>query len=144
MWLIVIFLWVAAGGAFSNDQNGAGGWFGLAAVGMLGIIFVCRRRQPIAYRVGQLGVVVEERRGEVAEFAGPVELLPDARLGLRLWGNGGLYGYLGRYNLHGGGRVRAFLTRRTPITVLRIGEAVVAVSPADPVAFEQEVRGADA
>jgi hypothetical protein len=143
MWLIAIFLWVAAGGAFANDQNGAGGWLVLGAVGILGVIVACRRRQPLAYRVGQLGVIVEERRGE-AEFPGVVELLPGAQLGMRVWGSGGLYGYFGRFRLRGGGRVRAFLTRRTPITVLKIGELVLAVSPVDPAAFELEVRGGDA
>jgi PH (Pleckstrin Homology) domain-containing protein len=135
---------VAAGGAFANDQNGAGAFLVLGAAFLVGVIVTCRRRQPMAYRVGQLGIVVEDRRGE-AEFAGPVALVPGAQLGMRMWGSGGLYGYFGRFRLRaGGGGVRAFLTRRTPITVLRVGETVVAVSPVDPIAFEQEVRGADA
>jgi Bacterial PH domain len=143
MWLIVAFLWVAAGGAFANDQNGPGGWLVLGAIGILGVTVACRRRQPVAYRIGRLGVVVEDRRGE-SEFSGPVELMPGAQLGMRVWGSGGLYGYFGRFRLRGGGRVRAFLTRRRPITVLQVGELVVAVSPADPAAFEREVRGGDA
>ncbi len=143
MWLVGIFLWAASGGAFTNNEDTGGMILALSALGIAGLIFGCRRRQPLSYQVDDLGVVIEDRRGE-EHIAGPVTLLQGARLGARVMGSGGLYGYFGRFRLKGGGGVRAFVTNRSAITILRVGEVVVAVSAADRAGFESELRHADA
>lgn len=109
----------------------------LAASGA-GVVVLCavyRRLQPVAYDLDGSGLEIERRGRKARRYAGLAAALPEARLGLRIFGSGGLYGYLGRFRLAGGGRVDAFVTDRAAVVVVRVGDAVVAVSPADRGAF---------
>jgi len=100
-----------------------------------------RQLQPVAYDLDGSGLEIERRGRASRRFAGLVALLPDARLGVRIAGSGGLYGYLGRFRLVGGGRVDAFVTSRAATLIVRVGDAAVAVSPADRDVFLGDVEG---
>jgi hypothetical protein len=61
---------------------------------------------------------------------------------MRVLGDGGSYGYLGRYRADGR-TVRAFVTDRRKVVLLDVGAASLALSPRDPDRFVAEVgRGA--
>lgn len=106
----------------------------------LALCTVFRRLQPVAYTLDGSGLTVERRGSTARRFAGLVRALPDARLGVRIAGSGGLYGYLGRFRLAGGGRVEAFVTNRAAALIVRAGDVIVAVSPADRDGFLGDVE----
>jgi hypothetical protein len=114
----------------------------VAGVGVAIMCVVCRRLQPVAYELDGTGLTVERRKSQQRRFVGALSSIPGARLGLRVAGSGGLYGYLGRFRLVGGGRASAFVTDRSATAIVRVGDAVLAVSPADRDAFLSEVEEA--
>ena len=128
----------AAVGAAGEPTTGA-----LLAAGGAGVVVLCavyRRLQPVAYDLDGSGLEIERRGRASRRYAGLVASLPDARLGLRIAGSGGLYGYLGRFRLVGGGRVDAFVTSRASTLIVRVGDDAVAVSPADRDVFLGDVE----
>ena len=79
-----------------------------------------------------------ERGGE-RRIDGAVANPRDGGLGLRVLGSGGLYGYLGRFRLADHrGSARAYVSDLRRVTVVDVGAAAVAVSPADRAAFTEE------
>ncbi len=111
-----------------------------SGAGVLTLCAVYRGLQPVAYGLDGSVLEIERRSRAARRYAGLVEVLPQARLGLRIAGSGGLYGYLGRFRLVGGGRVDTFVTDRAATLIVRAGSAVVAVSPADRDAFLDDVE----
>jgi hypothetical protein len=105
----------------------------IAAAGDMALVWWCRRLQPTAYRVepGELSIL--RRSAPEKRFSAPVEGPQPGRLGLRLFGSGGLYGYLGIFRLAGGGRVRAYVTDLGRVAIFRAGDESVAISPAAPI-----------
>lgn len=73
-----------------------------------------------------------------------VSVNPHAMMGsLRLWGNGGVFGFIGQFRNEVLGRYRALVTDPAHGVVLRFGEGrPVVVSPDDPAAFRQAVTAA--
>lgn len=61
---------------------------------------------------------------------------------LRLFGNGGLFSVTGLYRNRALGRYRAFVTDPARAVVLLLHNRVVVVSPSDPAAFLDQLRGA--
>jgi hypothetical protein len=57
------------------------------------------------------------------------------RRSLRVWGNGGLYGFTGVYQNAALGRYRAFVTDPHRAVVLELPRKKVVISPADPAPF---------
>jgi hypothetical protein len=101
-----------------------------------------RRVEPRAYDVGDGALQVRRRSAAPASFSGPIAHVRRGALGLRVWGDGGGYGYLGRYRA-GGRTVRAFVTDRKNVVLLEVGDEPLALSPRDPDVFLSEVgRGA--
>jgi hypothetical protein len=142
MWIAAAVLWVMSGGALLNDQQGIGLILVGSALLLAWLCFYYRRRQPLGYRIAPDALVVVERGGE-RRIDGAVANPRDVGLGLRIYGSGGLYGYLGRFRLaEHQGTARAFVSDRRRVTVVDVGTAAVAVSPADRAAFEQEARDA--
>lgn len=140
MWLLAPTL-VAAGVAVGLAGGPtAGAVLAAAGVGDAVLCAVYRRLQPVAYDLDGSSLEIERRGRAPRRYAGLVATLPDARLGLRIAGSGGLYGYLGRFRLVGGGRVDAFVTSRQATLIVGVGDAVVAVSPADRDAFLGEIE----
>ncbi|MFV8781758.1 PH domain-containing protein [Microbulbifer sp. SA54] len=61
------------------------------------------------------------------------EFIPDAMAGsIRLFGNGGLFGYIGLFRNKPLGRYRAFVTDASRTVVIRRGVSTVVVSPGEP------------
>lgn len=142
MWAAAAVLWVLAGGALLTGASGVGAVMVAAAALIAGLCFYYRRRQPLGYRIESDGLVVVERAGE-RRIDGPVANARDGGLGLRVFGSGGLYGYLGRFRLAGRqGPVRAYVSDLRRVAVVDVGPVAVAVSPADKAAFLQEARDA--
>jgi PH (Pleckstrin Homology) domain-containing protein len=142
MWIAAGVLWVLSGGALLNDRQGAGLALVAGALLLAGLCFYYRRRQPLGYRIAPEGLIVVERGGE-RRIDGAVANPRDAGLGLRIYGSGGLYGYLGRFRLADrAGTARAFVSDRRRVRVVDVGDGAVAVSPADPDAFCEEARHA--
>ena len=131
MWVLVALLWAAAGGSLWNGANLLGVVFIAAAALDLGLILWFRRLQPTGYVIDADGLAIERRAG-ARRYVGAVGEPRAARLGLRLWGSGGLGGYLGLFRLAGGGRVRAHVTDLARVVVVPVGAVEVAISPARP------------
>ena len=142
MWVAAAVLWVLSGGALLNDQQGAGLILVGSAVLIAGLCFYYRQRQPLGYRIARDALVVVERGGE-RRIDGAVGNPRDVGLSLRIYGSGGLYGYLGRFRLADHqGTARAFVTDRRRVTVVGVGSGAVAVSPVDRAAFMEEAQHA--
>jgi hypothetical protein len=133
---------VAAAGVFtlSTEPRWAAVLLLLVGVGLLGVCEVSRRSLPVAYEVDGDGVVVHRHGRADRRFVGVASDVRRGRLTLRVAGSGGLYGYLGRFRAEGQS-VRAYVTDRARVVLLVVGEARVAVSPADPETFVAELRG---
>jgi hypothetical protein len=132
---------ITAAGAFTlRAQPGQAAVLLFVGVGLLVVCEVTRRSLPVAYEVDVDGVVVHRRGRSDRRLSGAVGDVRRGRLGFRVAGSGGLYGYLGRFRAEGRS-VRAFVTDRGRVVLLVVGETGVAVSPADPERFVAELRG---
>ena len=101
-----------------------------------------RRVEPRAYDVGEGALQVRRRSAAPSSFSGPIAHVRRGALGFRVWGDGGGYGYLGRYRADGR-TVRAFVTDRKNVVLIEVGDKPLALSPRDPAGFISEVgRGA--
>jgi len=101
-----------------------------------------RRREPQSYDVGADVLQVRRRSASPSSFTGTIAHVRRGRLGLRVAGDGGAYGYLGRFRADGRS-VRTFVTDRQSVVLLDVGGAALALSPRDPDRFVTEVgRGA--
>lgn len=115
------------------------------ALGIGLVAVVGRAVQPVAYAVGPDGLVVRRRHARPRRYGGPVRVVSERRpfhvKDFRLLGSGGLYGYTGRFSLHGLGRARVHVTSPGRALVVDAGGTLVQVSPDDPVAFARAVEG---
>lgn len=69
------------------------------------------------------------------------EVFPGATAGsIRTFGNGGLFGFIGRFRNSLLGSYRAYLTDAARCVVLRFEDKIVVVSPDDPAAFVEAVQ----
>lgn len=69
------------------------------------------------------------------------EVYPGATAGsIRTFGNGGLFGFIGRFRNSLLGSYRAYLTDAARTVVLRFGEKTIVISPHDPEAFVEAVQ----
>lgn len=140
VWALGAGLLAAGAGVGLTGEPTTGAVLAASGAGVLTLCAVYRRLEPVAYDLDGSGLEIERRGRGARRYAGLVAALPEARLGLRIFGSGGLYGYLGRFRLSGGGRVEAFVTSRAATLIVRVGDAVVAVSPADRDAFLGDVE----
>jgi hypothetical protein len=141
LWALAIGLIV--GGVVALQRGGAPA--GAILLGIGGFIAAMhawlRRREPQAFVVED-GALRVERRSGARRFAGPFRNVRRGKLGLRVAGDGGGYGYLGRFRAEGQ-TVSTFVTDRSKVVLLDVGGAALAVSPDDPDAFVEEAsRGA--
>jgi hypothetical protein len=105
-----------------------------------GLAWWLRRVEPVSYVVRTDGLTIERRNSDARVFEGAVRDARRGRLGLRVAGDGGLYGYLGKYRADGK-TVDAFVTSRSDVVLARVGDREVALSPADPDAFVAAAGG---
>jgi len=131
---------VTAAGVFTliAEPGWASALLLLVGGGLLVVCEVERRSRPVAYEIDEDAVVVRRRGLAERRFSGVVRDVRRGRLGLRVAGSGGLYGYLGRFRADGR-QVRAFVTDRDRVVLLVAGATRVAVSPDDPDAFVTEL-----
>ena len=118
---------------------GAGStWTGvlLLVVGVLLAVMLWsyRLREPLSYVVENRAVSIGGRSAAPRRFEGPVTRVRRGALGWRVAGDGGAYGYLGRFRAEGK-TVHAFVTDRTHVVLLDVGSTGLAISPADPDSF---------
>jgi hypothetical protein len=142
IWLLAIGLLAGGAGVAVFGSSSAG--LVTLVVGALFALTVAwmRRVEPRAYDVGEGALQVRRRSAAASTFSGPIAHVRRGALGLRVWGDGGGYGYLGRYRA-GGRTVRAFVTDRRNVVLLEVGGDALALSPRDPDDFIAEVgRGA--
>ncbi|MBB4285356.1 PH domain-containing protein [Roseospira goensis] len=110
---------------------------GLAAAGLLALMAWTFLRAPVGYTLDGGSLTIHLRRGRktlgAVACCAPVEA-PLAKA-VRLWGNGGLFGFTGLYWSKRLGRYHAWLTdpRRAVRVEMTDGRRVV-ISPADPTA----------
>ena len=138
-------MWIAAAGSVVAGALVAtldSGWSGLLLV-VLGAFLVVllswtRRIETRSYDVGDGVLEVRRRSASASSFSGTIAHVRRGRLGLRVAGDGGAYGYLGRFRADGR-TVRTFVTDRQSVVLLDIGSASLALSPRDPDRFVAEV-----
>jgi hypothetical protein len=139
--VVTALIWSVAAGLIAGGaiaiQHGASpaGAILLAVGGSLAAMHAwLRRLEPRAYVVEGDALRVERRRADSRRFVGPF-----SNVGR---GDGGGYGYLGRYRAEGR-TVSAFVTDRAKVVLLDVGDSALAVSPDDPDVFVETVgRGA--
>ena len=138
-------MWIAAAASFIAGAAVAAlgsGWSGLLLV-VLGVLLVVllvwtRRIEPRSYDVGDGVLQVRRRSASPSSFSGTIAHVRRGRLGLRVAGDGGAYGYLGRFRADGR-TVRTFVTDRRNVVLIDVGTASLALSPHDPDRFVAEV-----
>ena len=138
-------MWLAAAASFIAGAAVAAigsGWSGLLLV-VLGLFLVAllvwtRRIEPLSYDVGDGVLQVRRRSGSPSSFSGTIAHVRRGRVGLRVAGDGGAYGYLGRFRAEGR-TVRTFVTDRQNVVLLEVGSARLALSPREPERFVAEV-----
>jgi len=111
---------------------------GAASVAALALAF--RPRQPVAYVTDESGLEIVRAGASARRFEGAIADVRRGKLGLRIAGDGGAYGYLGRFRADGR-TVDAFVTDRAGVVLLRVGERTLAISPADPDGFVASIGG---
>ena len=97
-----------------------------------------RLREPLSYAIEDRAVSIDRRSAATRRFEGSVTRVRRGALGWRVAGDGGVYGYLGRFRAEGR-TVHAFVTDRKRVVLLEAGETGLAISPADPDSFVAEV-----
>jgi len=138
-------MWLAAAASFIAGAAVAAigyGWSGLLLV-VLGLFLVAllvwtRRIEPLSYDVGDGVLQVRRRSASPSSFSGTIAHVRRGRVGLRVAGDGGAYGYLGRFRADGR-TVRTFVTDRQNVVLLEVGSASLALSPREPDRFVAEV-----
>jgi hypothetical protein len=106
------------------------------------IFWWAMRQSPIAYDIGNRRLVVHGRLNGVHTFVlnGMVRYpAPPPRM--RLFGSSGFFGHTGWFLDAEGTMVRAFVSRAEDLVVVGTDRGPVVVSPADPDAFAEAVRG---
>lgn len=103
----------------------------VGAGGVLALVFAFRPRRPVAYVVDDDGIEIERAGAPALRLAGSVGEVRRGRLGFRVAGDGGVYGYLGRFRAERR-TVEAFVTSRAAVVLLRVGDREIAVSPSEP------------
>lgn len=121
---------------------------GVAIAAGVGLVALgARAAQPVAYALGADGLVVRRRVGS-RTYAGPLRVVAAHRpfhvRDFRLLGSGGLYGYTGRFSLHGLGRARVHVTHPAHGVVVDAGGRLVQVSPRDVRGFVAAAGGEEA
>jgi hypothetical protein len=111
-----------------------------AGAAVAAFLLVIRPRRPVAYVVAEERLEIERAGIRSRTFVGRIGEARRGRLGLRIVGDGGGYGYLGRFRAEGH-VVEAFVTSRRDVVLLRAGGRRLALSPADPDAFVAALAG---
>ncbi|HMF05370.1 MAG TPA: PH domain-containing protein [Acidimicrobiia bacterium] len=141
VWALAAVLVVLAA-VVAASQPVAGGVLLLAALLDAGLGWWLRGREPVAYVLEDDSLVVERKSARPEQIRGVVRGAHRGSLGLRVAGDGGAYGYLGKFRA-GGETVSAFVTSRKDVVLVTVGGRRLALSPADPDGFIAALGGGD-
>jgi hypothetical protein len=116
---------------------------GLAFVALLLLGAICLAFRPTAFVLDEDGLEVRRalRRRHIPAPLTAERVSLASLVGARLLGSGGLFGYLGTFKVHDGGRVGSALTARGSAVLVRGRGASVLLSPADPDELLRAVAG---
>lgn len=118
----------------------------LAHLSMWGVLLFCLFFSVNGFSV-RGGLLLVHRLGwatkfDLAQLSG-FEVNPHAMMGsIRLFGNGGIFCFIGHYRNAVIGRYRAYVTDPANAVVLEFGARKIVVSPDDPQAFVETLRDA--
>jgi hypothetical protein len=142
--IVTVMIWaltagMIAGGAIALQQGASPAGVILLAVGgsLAALHGWLRRIEPRSYVVDD-GSLRVERRSDSKRFVGPFVNVRRGALGWRVAGDGGGYGYLGRFRADGR-TVSAYVTDRSKVVLLDVGGAALALSPDDPDEFVERL-----
>jgi hypothetical protein len=112
-------------------SSAASGWI-LVATGLAlaATILWMRRLTPRAYVLADEAFTILRRASE-KRWPGAATGARRGSLWLRVAGDGGVHGYLGRYRADGT-TVHAYVTDRARVVLIEVGGRTLAVSPLDP------------
>ena len=143
--IVTALVWVlaaglAAGGAFVFSAGGRPAGVLLILVGLsLAVLYAWLGRiEPRSYVVEDYGLCILRRSAAPRRFVGALEKPHRGALGWRVAGDGGGYGYLGRFRAEGR-TVSAYVTDRARVVLLEAGGTALALSPDDPDDFVERV-----
>jgi hypothetical protein len=138
VWLLAAGL--AAGGAVAVSAGGrpAGLLLILVGLSLAALHAWLRRIEPRSYVVEDHGLSILRRSAAPRRFVGALEKSHRGVLGWRVAGDGGGYGYLGRFRAEGR-TVSAYVTDRARVVLLEVGGTALALSPDDPDDFVERV-----
>ena len=147
--IVTILIWVLSAGlaigglvAIANGAAPVGAILVVVGGSLAAAHAWLRRREPRSYVVENGELSIRRRSASPVQFRGGFAKVHRGALGWRVAGDGGGYGYLGRYRAEGR-TVSAFVTDRAQVVLLEVGADAIAVSPADPDEFVERVgRGA--
>ena len=116
---------------------------GLAFVALLLLGAICLAFRPTAFVLDEHGLEVRRalRRRRIPAPLTAERVSLASLVGARLLGSGGLFGYLGTFKVHGGGRAGSSLTARGSAVLVRGRGASVLLSPSDPDGLLRAVAG---
>ncbi len=147
--MVTALVWVlaaglTAGGAvvFGSGARPAGVVLILVGLSLAGLHAWLRRMEPRSYVVEDYELSILRRSASPRRFVGSMANPHRGALGWRAAGDGGGYGYLGRFRAEGR-TVSAYVTDRARVVLPEVGDTALAVSPGDPDDFVERVgRGA--
>jgi hypothetical protein len=143
--IVTALVWVVAAGlaaggaiAFGSGARPAGVVLILVGVSLAALHAWLRRMEPRSYVVEDDELSILRRSASPRRFLGSLENPHRGALGWRVAGDGGGYGYLGRFRAEGC-TVSAYVTDRARVVLLEVGDTALAVSPDDPDDFVERV-----
>ena len=136
----ILALGFAAGGAWglAADTAPVGAVLLVVGASLVVLQLFLRRLEPRVYAIDDGQLSIARRSASPVQFAGGFARVHRGALGWRIAGDGGGYGYLGRYRAEGR-TVSAFVTDRAKVVLLEVGDDAIALSPADPEDFVERV-----
>jgi len=141
LWALGIVLALVGVGLLVAGDAVTGALLVVAAVLEAGLVWYLGRIRPVEYLLEDGGLAVRRRHVSTKHYSGALRNARRGRLGIRVAGDGGGYGYLGRFRADGR-TVHAFVTNRDEVVLLEVGGTALAISPDDPDAFLAEVARA--
>jgi len=109
---------------------------------ILGILLLTYLYAPKCYEITERGVVIVRRIGSIQIPFSAIRRFYGAdlgRVGLRLWGCGGLFGYFGLYSIRGMGRVWVYATKKE-VVVIETDSKKYAISPENIFEFLETLK----
>jgi hypothetical protein len=138
VWVLAAGLAIAGAFALASSATPVGAILLVVGVSLAVLHLYLRRLEPRTYVVEDGTLSVLRRSAAPRRFVGTFANVHRGVLGWRVAGDGGGYGYLGRFRAEGR-TVSAYVTDRAQVVLLDVGGSALAVSPADPEGFVEKV-----